>query len=98
MRMPGMRKPGVSETRKRFTRRGATSVRKRAVNLSVDGELLEDARTQGLNLSQAFEDLLRERLKEQRIRRFEEENREAFENHNRFIEKHGIWSKKYRAW
>ncbi len=27
-----------------------------------------------------------------------EKNHEALEAHNRFIEKHGIWSRKYRSW
>jgi post-segregation antitoxin (ccd killing protein) len=35
---------------------------------------------------------------EVRVAKWQEENREAFESYNRFIEKHGIWSQKYRSW
>jgi post-segregation antitoxin (ccd killing protein) len=36
--------------------------------------------------------------REERIRRFTEEHRDAIEAHNRFIVEHGIWSEKYRSW
>jgi|SRR6185312_13364090 len=71
---------------------------KRAVNVSVDAEILKAAKEMKINLSQAFEATLRSLTKEERIRRFSEENREAIESYNRFIEKNGIWSKKYRKW
>lgn len=72
--------------------------RKRAVNVTVDGDLLADAKDLGLNLSQLLEEELRGRVTDEKTRRWEEENREALEAHNRFIEKHGIWSAKYRSW
>jgi antitoxin CcdA len=72
--------------------------RKRAVNVTVDGNVLADAKQLGLNLSQVLEDELRKRVTEEKTRRFEEEHREAVDAHNRFIEKHGIWSAKYRSW
>jgi antitoxin CcdA len=71
---------------------------KRAVNLSIDAEILAAAKAQGINLSQALEDELRKRTQESREAKWQEENREALEAHNRFIEKHGIWSEKYRSW
>ena len=71
---------------------------KRAVNVSIDAEILGLAKEQKINLSQALEDELRKRTKESREAKWREENREAIESHNRFIEKHGIWSKKYRSW
>ena len=64
---------------------------KRAVNVSIDAEILKVAKEMKINLSQAFEDTLRERTKEERIRRFREENREAIESYNRFIERAGIF-------
>ena len=71
---------------------------KRAVNLSIDAEILAAAKAQGINLSQTLEDELRKRTQESREAKWQEENREAFESHNRFIEKYGIWSEKYRSW
>jgi antitoxin CcdA len=72
--------------------------RKRAVNLSIDEEILAAAKAQGINLSQTLEDELRKRTQEAREAKWREENHEAMESHNRFIEKHGIWSEKYRSW
>jgi antitoxin CcdA len=71
---------------------------KRAVNLSIDADILAAAKQQGINLSRALEEELRKRTQEQKIRRFKEESREAVESYNRFIEEHGIWSEKYRSW
>ena len=72
--------------------------RKRAVNVTVDENVLAEAKQLGLNLSQVLEDELKKRVTEERTRRWQEEHREAFDAHNRFIEKHGIWSAKYRSW
>ena len=71
---------------------------KRAVNVSVDAGILDMAKGMNINLSQTLEDALRKRTQDERDRRFQDEHREAIEAHNRFIEKHGIWSKKYRSW
>ena len=71
---------------------------KRAVNLTVDAQILDAAKRQGINLSAALEGELRRLTEAERIKRFQEEHREAFEAHNRFIEEHGIWSEKYRSW
>jgi len=71
---------------------------KRATNVTVDAEILAEAKAMKINLSQTLEDELRKRVQDERVRRFQEEHREAFESYNRFIEKNGIWSKKYRKW
>ena len=71
---------------------------KRAVNVSIDAGVLDLAKKMSINLSQTLEDALRKRTQDERDRRFQDEHREAIEAHNRFIEKHGIWSKKYRSW
>lgn len=71
---------------------------KRAVNLSVDAEILAAAKAQGINLSQVFEEQLRELTKEERIKRWQDQNREAIDAYNRFIDAHGIWSEDYRKW
>ena len=71
---------------------------KRAVNVSVDAGVLDMAKGMNINLSQTLEDALRKRTQDERDRRFQDEHREAIDAHNRFIEKHGIWSKKYRSW
>jgi len=72
--------------------------RKRSLNVSVDEEIVREAKAMGLNLSQTLEDELRKQVREEKIRRFQEEHKEAIESYNRFIAENGIWSKKYRKW
>ena len=68
---------------------------KRAVNVSVDAEILAVAKEMGLNLSQTLEDALRKLTECERIRRLQEEYREAIESHNAFYERNGTLSE---AW
>ena len=68
------------------------NTRKKAVNLSIDAELLYQAREIGLNLSQELEARLKQRTKAERWARWQEDNREAIEDHNRRIEREGLWS------
>jgi antitoxin CcdA len=71
---------------------------KRAVNLSLSANLVEEARAQGLNLSQFVEDKLGEAVRAERIRRWKEENRAAIEAQNEFNRKHGFWAEDVRPW
>lgn len=64
---------------------------KRAVNVSVDAEILAVAKDLGLNLSQTLEDALRALTKEERIRRFQEENKESIDSYNALIERAGFF-------
>ena len=68
---------------------------KRAVNLSVDAEILKIAKEMKINLSRALEDALRKATEAERIRRFQEQFRPAIEAHNRYVEKHGTMSEAY---
>ena len=67
------------------------SAPKKPVNLSIDSELLQQARELKVNLSKALEERLAQILREERARRWQEDNREAIEAHNRFVEKHGLF-------
>ena len=68
------------------------SAPKRATNVSVNADLLAQARECGVNLSQTLEDALKTRLAEERRRKWLEDNREAIEDYNKHFEKHGLWS------
>ncbi|MFN6960784.1 MAG: type II toxin-antitoxin system CcdA family antitoxin [Rhodocyclaceae bacterium] len=72
------------------------SVTKKAANLSIRADLLEEARAYKINLSQTLEAALQAELKKEKERRWREENRAAIEAYNRFIEKHGLLSDRYR--
>lgn len=71
---------------------------KRAVNLSIDAELLAAAKESELNLSAVLEAALRTELQERRWQKWRDDNREATESMNRYIEQHGLPLKKYRSW
>lgn len=64
---------------------------KRAVNVSVDAEILKVAKEMKLNLSQAFEDTLRERTQKERERRFKEEIKPFIDAHNALTERVGVF-------
>ena len=73
-------------------------VRKQSTNVSIDAEILAEAKAMGINLSQTLEAELRALVQEERNSKFQEEHREAIESYNQFIAKNGIWSEKYRKW
>lgn len=73
----------------------ATGKRK-PVNLSIDELVLADARALGINLSQACETALKQSVAGERKRRWVEENFEALQSSNEWVEKHGLPLAKYR--
>lgn len=71
--------------------RGPKPGPKRAVNISVDAEILQVAKEMKINLSQTFEDTLRELTREERERRFKEEIKPFVDSHNALIERIGVF-------
>ncbi len=69
---------------------------KRAVNLSIDADLIAEARALGTNMSATLEKALREELREGREHKWREENRAANAAYNRFIKRHGLLSDDWR--
>jgi len=65
---------------------------KKAANLTVRADLLEEARARKINLSQTLETALAAELKRQREAEWLEQNKEAIEAYNREIAEHGLWS------
>jgi len=70
--------------------------RKRAVNLFVDTELLDEARRLRINISETLEHRLRTIVKAEQERRWLEENREAIASINAFIDRHGLTASRLR--
>jgi antitoxin CcdA len=70
--------------------------RKRAVNLFVDTELLDQARRLRINLSETLERRLRALVKAEQEKRWLEENRAAIDSINSFIDRHGILASRLR--
>jgi antitoxin CcdA len=71
-------------------------VKKRAVNLFVDAELLDEARRLRINISDTLERRLRSIVRAEQEKRWLEENREAIASINSFIDRHGILASKLR--
>ena len=73
----------------------APSIRK-AANLSIDTNLLAEAKTLSVNISRAAEAGISDAVRKEKERRWKEENREALESSNRWVEEHGLPLAKYR--
>ncbi|HEX3485458.1 MAG TPA: type II toxin-antitoxin system CcdA family antitoxin [Micropepsaceae bacterium] len=71
---------------------------KRAVNLSVDAEILAAAKALGINLSQVLEDELRKRTRDAREAKWREENRGSVESYNQLIERAGVFGEEFQDW
>ncbi len=69
-----------------------STIAKKAANLTVRADLLEEARARKINLSQTLEVALTAELKRQREAEWLEQNKEAIEAYNREIAEHGLWS------
>lgn len=74
-------------------RRGAS---RRPTNVTLHANLIAEAKQLGINISEACETGLRDRVAQARRQRWLEENREAIEDYNARIERHGLTLAKYR--
>jgi len=70
---------------------------KKAANLTVRADLLEEARAYKINLSQTLEAALAVELKKRREAAWLEENKDAIAAYNRHVEKHGLFSDRFRS-
>jgi antitoxin CcdA len=69
---------------------------RRATNVSLNADIVAEARELDINLSQACERGLVETIAEVRKARWLEENREALESSNAWVEANGLPLAKYR--
>lgn len=70
---------------------------RKATNVSLDVKLVEEARKLGVNISRACEDGLEKQVANTRAEQWLEENREAIEASNAWVEKHGLPLARYRT-
>jgi len=68
------------------------NAQKKPTNLSINSDLLQQAKEHHVNLSQTLELRLMEVLREKKRRQWREENLDAIEEYNRRIEAHGVFS------
>lgn len=65
--------------------------RKRAINLSIDADLLDEAKSAGTNMSALLERSLRGELRERRWQKWREDNRKSIEASNAELDRSGMW-------
>lgn len=86
-----MAKQGLNDPPRRFESPAKPAVKKRAVNVSIDAELLELARDMGLSPSQVLETALRTATEAERVRRWQQANRKSLASYDRLIERAGVF-------
>jgi antitoxin CcdA len=65
---------------------------KRAANLSVTAELLDEAKALDINLSATLERALEQEVRVRKRERWLEENRDAIAGYNAWVAEHGVFS------
>jgi antitoxin CcdA len=74
----------------------AQSIPKKPTNLTLDQGLLSEARSFGVNLSQAAEAGLRRAVTDARTKAWKRENAAALDASNAWVDQHGLPLEKYR--
>lgn len=74
----------------------AQHIPKKPTNLTLDQALLSEARTFGVNISQAAEAGLRSAVKDAKAVAWKSENTQALEASNAWVESYGLPLEKYR--
>ena len=69
---------------------------RKPTNLSLDPDLIREARSFGVNLSQAAEAGVRRAVAEAKAEQWRRDNAEAVESSNRWVERNGLPLDRYR--
>lgn len=69
---------------------------KRATNVSLSADLIQEAKRLNINISKACEEGLHQQVSKTRAEQWIEENREAIESSNAYVEKHGLPLARFR--
>jgi antitoxin CcdA len=73
-----------------------TTTRRRATNVTLPEDLLDEAKMFGINVSQASERGLADAVCAARAARWQQENAEALKQHDEWIAKNGLPLARYR--
>ena len=76
--------------------RRRNSAQKRATNVSLPGDLIDEARRLNINISHACEQGLEQQVRKSKAQEWLEQNRESLEEWNRWVEKNGLPLAQYR--
>ena len=70
---------------------------KKATNITLSADVLADAKAFGINISQACDGFLRERIKQERQRQWLSQNAEFIAEYNKTLETEGLPLDQYRS-
>jgi antitoxin CcdA len=70
---------------------------KKSTNLSINSDLLRQAKEHQINLSKALEQRLSEMLRQKKRLKWKEDNRDAIDDYNRRIEANRVFSEGLRS-
>jgi antitoxin CcdA len=71
---------------------------KKSVNISMDEDLLAEAKALNVNISQASATGVRTAVRLAEMAAWKSENAASIKAYNQMIEKEGIWSEEFRPW
>ncbi|ASL85793.1 type II toxin-antitoxin system CcdA family antitoxin [Serratia marcescens] len=74
-----------------------SNVTKKTVNVTIDRDLFQRAKSLGVNVSSVLTDALSVRVRDIEIQQWREQNRAALEELNRITEENGLLSDEYRT-
>ncbi|MEX4008361.1 type II toxin-antitoxin system CcdA family antitoxin [Neoaquamicrobium sediminum] len=73
------------------------SPKRKSVNLSIDVDILAEAKALNVNVSRAADAGIAEAISKRKAELWLQENREAIEENNRYFEEHGLPFSEYRG-
>jgi antitoxin CcdA len=73
------------------------SPKRKSVNLSIDVDILAEAKALNVNVSRAADAGIAQAISKRKAELWLQENREAIEENNRFFEEHGLPFAEYRG-
>lgn len=68
------------------------AAQRKSRTVSARGDLVTEAETLGMDLSEIFEQALERSVRTARQERWIADNRAAFDDYDRFVERHGMFS------
>jgi len=68
------------------------TARKKATSLTINSDLLKQAKDLNINISSCLEETLFEKVKEAKRKNWEEENKDFIKSYNKDVEENGVFS------
>ena len=68
------------------------TARKKATSLTINSDLLQQAKDLKINISNCLEQTLEEKVQEKKVKNWQEENKDFIESYNKDVEENGVFS------